>query len=91
MIFPDARPTATPPFYVARLWPKVHYCMGGLYADTQARVIGFDFRPLAGLYTAGELMGAVHGAVRLGGVSMAGCIVFGRIAGANAAREKAWA
>lgn len=90
MIFPDAKPTATPPFYAARLWPKVHYCMGGLYADPEARVIGFDFQPIRGLYAAGELMGAVHGAVRLGGVSMAGCVIFGRIAGANAAREKAW-
>jgi len=89
MIFPDAQPTATPPFYAARLWPKVHYCMGGLYADTEARVIGFDFKPIPGLYAAGEIVGAVHGAVRLGGVAMATCIVFGRIAGQNAAKEKA--
>ncbi|MCX7981815.1 MAG: flavocytochrome c [Syntrophales bacterium] len=88
MIFPDAKPMATPPFYAARLWPKVHYTMGGLYADKDARVIGFDFKPIAGLYAAGEIVGAVHGAVRLGGVAMATCIVFGRIAGQNAAREQ---
>lgn len=89
MIFPDAKPVLTPPFYAARLWPKVHYTMGGLYADKEARVIGFDFKPIPGLYAAGEIVGAVHGAVRLGGVAMATCIVFGRIAGQNAAREKA--
>jgi len=90
MIFPEAKPTSTPPFYAARLWPKVHYTMGGLYADTEARVIGFDFKPIEGLYAAGEIVGAVHGAVRLGGVAMATCVVFGRIAGQNAAKTKTW-
>jgi flavocytochrome c len=90
MIFPDARPTATPPFYAARLWPKVHHTMGGLVIDKNAQVIGFDLKPLKGLYAAGEVTGGVHGAVRLGGVAMADCVVFGRIAGKNAAKETAW-
>ncbi len=90
MIFPDAKPTVAPPFYAARLWPKVHYCMGGLVADTDCRVTGFNFKSIPGLFAAGEVVGAVHGAVRLGGVAMATCVVFGRIAGRNAAKEKAW-
>jgi flavocytochrome c len=90
MIFPDAKPTVQPPFYAARLWPKVHHTMGGLVIDKNARVFGFDFKPVKGLYAAGEVTGGVHGAVRLGGVAMADCIVFGRIAGQNAAKEKAW-
>jgi len=90
MIFPDAKPTVTPPFYVARLWPKVHHTMGGLFIDKNTQVVGFDFKPVKGLYAAGEVTGGVHGAVRLGGVAMADCIVFGRIAGKNAAGEKAW-
>lgn len=90
MIFKDAKPTVTPPFYAARLWPKVHYTMGGLVADTDCRVTGFNFKPIPGLYAAGEVVGAVHGAVRLGGVAMATCVVFGRIAGKNAAQEKRW-
>ena len=90
MIFPDAKPTVTGPFYAARLWPKVHHTMGGLVIDKNAQVIGFDFKPVKGLYAAGEVTGGVHGAVRLGGVAMADCIVFGRIAGQNAAKEKAW-
>jgi hypothetical protein len=36
---------------------------------------------IKGLYAAGEVTGRVHGAMRLGGVAMAECIVFGRIAG----------
>lgn len=90
MIFPEAKPTAAPPFYAARLWPKVHHTMGGLVIDKNAQVHGFDLKPLKGLYAAGEVTGGVHGGVRLGGVAMADCIVFGRIAGTNAAKEKAW-
>jgi flavocytochrome c len=88
MIFPDAKPTTTPPFYAARLWPKIHHCMGGLVADTNGQVTGFDFKPIKGLYAAGEVTGGVHGAVRLGGCAMADCIVFGRITGKSAAAEK---
>ena len=90
MIFPDAKPTVTGPFYAARLWPKVHHTMGGLVIDKSAQVTGFDLKPVKGLYAAGEVTGGVHGAVRLGGVAMADCVVFGRIAGKNAAKEKAW-
>jgi flavocytochrome c len=90
MIFPDTKPTILPPFYVARLWPKVHHTMGGLVIDKEAQVMGFDYKPVKGLYAAGEITGGVHGAVRLGGVAMADCLVFGRIAGKNAAAEKPW-
>ena len=90
MIFKDAKPTVEAPFYAARLWPKVHHTMGGLVINKDAQVMGFDFKPVKGLYAAGEVTGGVHGAVRLGSVAMADCIVFGRIAGKNAAREKAW-
>ncbi|MEE9913411.1 MAG: flavocytochrome c [Deltaproteobacteria bacterium] len=90
MIFKDAQPTVTAPFYAARLWPKVHHTMGGLVINKNAQVYGFDMNPVKGLYACGEVTGGVHGAVRLGGVAMADCIVFGRIAGKNAADEKAW-
>ena len=90
MIFPDSKPTAAPPFYAARLWPRVHHTMGGLVINKDAQVIGFDMKPVKGMYAAGEVTGGVHGAVRLGSVAMADCVVFGRIAGRNAAKEKAW-
>ena len=64
--------------------------MGGLVIDKNAQVMGFDLKPVKGLYAAGEVTGGVHGGVRLGGDAMADCIVFGRIAGKNAAGEKAW-
>ncbi|MBP9530750.1 MAG: flavocytochrome c [Syntrophaceae bacterium] len=90
MIFKDAKPTVEAPFYAARLWPKVHHTMGGLVINQDAQVMGFDFKPVKGLYAAGEVTGGVHGAVRLDSVAMADCIVFGRIAGKKAAGEKAW-
>ena len=52
--------------------------------------MGFDLKPVKGLSAAGEVAGGLHGAVLLGGVAMADCVVFGRIAGKNAAKEKAW-
>jgi len=84
MIFPDARPTAKAPYYAMRLWPRVHHTMGGLVINTRAQVIGLDMKPIPGLYAAGEVTGGIHGAVRLGSVAMADCVIFGRIAGQNA-------
>lgn len=76
----------TAPFYACRLWPRVHYCMGGLAITPQAEVLSTDLKPIAGLFAAGEVTGGVHGMVRLGTVSIADCLVFGRIAGRNAAK-----
>lgn len=61
------------------LWP--HASNGGLLIDTQARCVGGP----TGLYAAGECCGGMHGADRLGGLSSANGLVFGRIAGAAAA------
>ena len=90
MIFPETTLTQEPPFYAARLWPRVHYTMGGLVITKDAKVKSLDMEPIKGLYAAGEIAGGVHGAVRLGTCSSIGCVVFGRIAGRNAAAEKAW-
>jgi flavocytochrome c len=87
-ILPDASPVAVPPFYAIRLWPKVHFTMGGVQIDTSARVIDKDGKPIPGLYAAGEVTGGVHGACRLGSCAITECLVFGRIAGRNAARSR---
>lgn len=84
LIFPDAKPTVAGPFYASRLWPKVHYTMGGLVINKNAKVIGFNMKPIKGLYAAGKATGGVNGAVRLGSLAMADCVVFWRIAGKNA-------
>lgn len=43
-------------------------------------------KPIPGLWASGELGGGVHGANRLGGSSLLGCVVFGRVAGDDAAQ-----
>lgn len=62
--------------YVA---PYMHASNGGLLIDEKART------SLEGLYAAGECTGGMHGADRVGGLSTANGIVFGKIAGIEAA------
>ena len=84
-------PLDTAPFYASRLAPKVHHTMGGVCINTKAQAIDIETNePIAGLYCAGEVTGGVHGAVRLGSCATVDCLVFGRIAGRNAADEEAW-
>ena len=69
------------PFYAIAQWPSVHYCMGGLRIDVQARALDVWGKPIPGLFAAGECCGGLHGIDRLGGNGIAECVVFGRIAG----------
>ena len=57
-----------------------HAANGGIKIDKTA------FTGVEGLYASGEATGGMHGADRIGGLSSANGIVFGRIAGASAAR-----
>jgi flavocytochrome c len=86
-VLPDASPIAQQPFFGMRLWPKVHFTMGGAQINIRAQVINLDQEPVNGLYAAGEVTGGVHGACRLGSCAITECFVFGRIAGMNAAAE----
>lgn len=76
-----------PKFYASKRIPTIHYTMGGVCIDTEARVLTEDGDIIPGLYAAGEVTGGVQGANRLGGNSFTDLIVFGRIAGASAADE----
>ena len=64
----------------------VHHMMGGVKINSQAQVIKTDGTVIPGLYAAGEVTGGVHGKNRLGSDAIADIIVFGRIAGKNAAK-----
>jgi len=61
--------------------PTTHYIMGGVRVepDTGAATV-------PGLFAAGEASAGMHGANRLGGNSLSDLVVFGRRAGAGAAR-----
>ncbi|KAF7315250.1 Fumarate reductase [Mycena indigotica] len=72
-------------FHVAIMTPVLHYTMGGLEIDPESRVIDTKGKPIPGLFAAGEVAGGVHGANRLGGSSLLGCVVFGRVSGDSAA------
>jgi len=72
-------------FHVAVMTPVLHYTMGGLEIDPESRVLDKTGKPIPGLFAAGEVAGGVHGANRLGGSSLLGCVVFGRVSGDSAA------
>jgi urocanate reductase len=76
------------PYYSVAQWPSVHHCMGGLRINASTQVIDIWGDPIPKLYAAGEVAGGVHGTNRLGGNATPTTIVFGRIAGTNAAQEK---
>jgi succinate dehydrogenase / fumarate reductase, flavoprotein subunit len=61
--------------------PTAHYTMGGLVADPETHAAD-----VAGLFAAGECVAGLHGANRLGGNSLTETLVYGRRAGAAAAR-----
>lgn len=87
-ILSGTKPLTHPPYYCIRLWPKVHYTMGGVQINSKAQVINLNYMPIKGLYAAGEVTGGIHGACRLSNCAIIDCLVFGRIAGRNSAFEK---
>jgi fumarate reductase flavoprotein subunit len=81
-------PMVKGPFYAVSQWPAVHHTMGGLRINRHAQVIDIFGEVIPRLYAAGEVTGGVHGSNRLGSNAIPDCVVFGRIAGTNAAKEK---
>ncbi|WP_028314237.1 FAD-dependent oxidoreductase [Desulfatibacillum aliphaticivorans] len=74
------------PFYAVAQWPAVHHTMGGLRINPSAQVIDIWGKVIPKLYAAGEVTGGIHGSNRLGSNAIPDCVVFGRIAGRNAAK-----
>jgi succinate dehydrogenase / fumarate reductase flavoprotein subunit len=60
--------------------PTAHYSMGGLVVDPETHAT-----EVPGLYAAGECVGGLHGANRLGGNSLGETLISGRRAGEAAA------
>lgn len=71
--------------YVGRVTPAVHFTMGGVVINQKGQVLGKDDMQIEGLWAAGEVTGGLHGENRLAGSSLLECVVFGRIAGDQAA------
>src|SRR5882724_5811562 len=72
-----------PPFYAAWSTPILHDTLTGLRTNTDAQVIDTRGKVIPGLFAAGEAQGgfAQHGLAR--------CMVFGRVAGRQAAKNSA--
>ncbi len=75
-IWPERFGVAGRKFEIA---PTYHFTLGGIRINEKCETN----RP--GLYAAGEVAGGVHGANRLAGNALAECMVFGQIAGKEAA------
>ena len=79
-----------PPLYAIQLWPALINTQGGPRRDKESRVLDPYARPIPRLYAAGEL-GSIWGYLYQGACNIGEGLVFGRIAGRNAAAEKPWA
>ncbi|RHZ44482.1 uncharacterized protein CDV56_101568 [Aspergillus thermomutatus] len=71
--------------YAGKVTPVVHFTMGGVRINERSEVLDGRGVPIKGLWATGEVSGGVHGQNRLSGSSLLECVVFGRIAGDEAA------
>jgi len=82
-----AAPIIKAPFYGFPLRPGITFTYMGVAVNDRAQVLMQDGKPAANLFAAGEIMaGNILGQGYLGGIGMTIGGVFGRIAGAEAAR-----
>jgi len=79
-----AVPLENAPYFAVQVWPIVANTQGGPVRDERQRVLTPFGRPIAGLYSAGEL-GSIFGHLYISGGNLAECFVGGRIAGREAA------
>ncbi len=77
----------TPPFEAYAVTCGITFTFGGLRIDTEAQVMSTDGEPIPGLYAAGELVGGIFWFNYPGGTGLTNGAVFGRLAGASAAKE----
>jgi succinate dehydrogenase/fumarate reductase flavoprotein subunit len=82
-------PIDTPPYYALPLYAGGPNTKGGIAANARREVLDWKNSPIPRLYTAGEISSALK-FVYQGGGNLTECIVFGRIAGKNAAALKPW-
>ena len=73
-------------YYVIKAVPSTHHTMGGVRINEKAEALTAEGKVIPGLWAAGEVTGVTHGTNRLGGNAYTDIIVFGRIAGAEAAK-----
>ncbi len=80
-----ANPIDAPPYEGYAVTCGVTFTFGGLRVTRDAEVMNLDYRPIPGLYTAGEMLGGLFYFNYPGGTGLTSGSVFGRIAGNAAA------
>ena len=78
-----------PPYYAMPLYAGGPNTKGSISANARREVLDWSGKPIPRLFTAGEIS-SVFKFVYQGGGNLTECITFGRIAGENAAKQKAW-
>ncbi|SEL30517.1 fumarate reductase flavoprotein subunit [Kosakonia sacchari] len=73
------------PFHAIQIAPGVHHTMGGVTINTETAVLNTAHQVIPGAYAAGEVVGGIHGGNRIGGNAVADIIIFGSLAGHQAA------
>ena len=79
----------TAPFEAYAVTCGITFTFGGLRITTDAQVMSTDGLPIPGLYAAGELVGGIFYFNYPGGTGLTNGAVFGKIAGASAAKAAA--
>tara|TARA_B100000315_G_scaffold193844_1_gene184399 strand:+ start:2295 stop:3773 length:1479 start_codon:yes stop_codon:yes gene_type:complete len=82
-----ARRLDQPPFVAYRVTTTILFTYGGLAVDPEARVLDGAYEPIPGLFATGEAIGGLYYRHFSTGSGLMLGSVFGRIAGANAARH----
>ena len=81
------KPFGDGPFYAIEMIQAFLNTQGGPRRSARAEVMGTDGDPIPNLYSAGEFGGMTPYQYN-GGGNMAECLIFGQLAGVNAAAEK---
>src|SRR6266446_302355 len=77
-----------PPFEAYATTCGITFTFGGLRVDAEAQVLDHDAAKIAGLYAAGEMVGGIFYFNYPSGAGLVSGAVFGRLAGASAARSR---
>ena len=82
-------PINAAPYYALELYPALLNTQGGPRRNAKAQIVSAMGKPIPRLYSAGEL-GSIWGTIYQGSSNIAECLVYGRIAGREAAGLTPW-
>ena len=85
----SSAPLETAPYYALQIYPALINTQGGPRRNDKAQILDAFGEPIPRLYSSGE-MGSLWGIIYQGAGNNAESLVFGRIAGENAAKLENW-